>query len=174
MRPRVPRGVRVVIVVRRQDDSPRGTRQHGSMSPRRFLALAVTVAFAAALVPFHPAAASTTASLGQRYDIAATLDVATGRLDATMTLEVTNEAPFSIDHVDLGVVPRALGFFTLKEPVTVDGEPVEATWTTSINLEVPLGELRPDATAAIGMAFRLDVAGRRTRSPQGSAATTAS
>ena len=40
----------------------------------------------------------------------------------------------------------------------MDGEPVEATWTTSINLEVPLGELRPDATAAIGVAFRLDVA----------------
>ena len=75
------------------------------MSPRRFLALAVSVAVAAALVPFHTAAASTTASLGQRYDIAATLDVATGRLDATMTLEVTNEAPFPIDHVDLESCP---------------------------------------------------------------------
>jgi Peptidase family M1 domain len=128
------------------------------MSPRRFLALAVLVALGAPLFPVHPAAGATTASLGQRYAIAATLDVAAGRLDATMTLELTNEAAFPIDHVDLGVVPRALGFFTLQEPVTVDGEPVETVWTTSINLEVPLGELRPDATAEIGMAFRLDVA----------------
>ena len=128
------------------------------MPPRRFLALTVSVALAAALLPATPAARATTSRLGQRYEITATLDVAAGRLDATMMLHLTNEAPFAIDHVDLGVVPRALGFLTMEEPVTVDDEPVEAEWTTSINLEVPLGELRPGATTQIGMAFRLDVA----------------
>src|SRR5688572_12555491 len=128
------------------------------MPPRRFLALAVCVALAAALLPATPAAGATTSRLGQRYEITATLDVAAGRLDATMMLHLTNEAPFAIDHVDLGVVPRALGFLTMEEPVTVDDEPVEAEWTTSINLEVPLGELRPGATTQVGMAFRLDVA----------------
>ena len=127
------------------------------MPPRRFLALTVSVALAAALLPATTASGATTSQLGQRYEIAATLDVAAGRLDATMTLHLTNEAPFAIDHVDLGVVPRALGFLTMAETLTVDGALVEAAWTTSNNLEVPLGELRPGATAEVAMSFRLDV-----------------
>jgi hypothetical protein len=123
------------------------------------------VALAAALLPATTASGATTSQLGQRYEIAATLDVAAGRLDATMTLHLTNEAPFAIDHVDLGVVPRALGFLTMAETLTVDGAPVEGAWTTSINLEVPLGELRPGATAEVAMSFRLDVGRRRRPTP---------
>ena len=127
------------------------------MSRRGSIALATCLAMAGAFLPHASAGAATTARLGQRYEIAATLDVAAGQLDATMTLELTNEAAHPIDHVNLGVVPRALGFLTLDEPVTVDGNAVETAWTTSINLEVPLEDLEPGETAEIGVTFGLDV-----------------
>ncbi len=128
------------------------------MSARRSLALALPVALVGALLPAPAVEAATTSRLGQRYALEATLDVANGRLDASMTLRLTNESAFAIDHVNLGVVPRALGFLTMDEPVLVDGEPVETEWTTSINLRVPLEDLEPGATAEIGTDFRLDVA----------------
>ena len=126
------------------------------MSARRRLALALLGAAVLTLDPVGPAAGLTTARLAQRYDITATLDVAAGRLDAELQLTLTNESAFAIDHVNLGAVPRALGFFTLTGPVTVDGDEVEVEWTTSINLRVPV-DLAAGDRASIRLAFRLDV-----------------
>ena len=105
----------------------------------------------------EPAVAGTTRSLGQTYLIEATLDVATGRLDAMQTLTITNRATRTIDHVNLSVVPRALGYLELTGPVTVDRDPVEAAWTTTINLRVPLGDLEAGASVEVGVPFALNV-----------------
>ena len=126
------------------------------MSARRSLALALVGAALLSLAPGEPATGATTSRLGQRYEITATLDVASGRLDAVLDLALTNESPFTIDHVNLGVVSRALGFLTLTDPVTVDGEEVATEWTTGINLRV-LVDLEPAAEAVIRVPFRLDV-----------------
>jgi hypothetical protein len=129
------------------------------MPVRRTLVLAAALALASVglLTPAPRVSAVTTSDLRQEYDITATLDVAGRRLDAIVELRLTNAARHAIDHVNLAAVPRALGFFTLGEAVTVDGEPVEVEWTTSINLRVPLGVLAPGATATVNVPFSLDV-----------------
>ena len=129
------------------------------MPVRRPLLLAVVLAIGAvtASPPFDRAAASTTTALSQRYDIVATLDVASGRLDAAQTITLTNRATRSIDHVNLSVVPRALGYLDMDGTVTVDGQPVAGEWTTSINLRVPLDDLAGGETVEIGLSFALTV-----------------
>jgi hypothetical protein len=126
------------------------------MSARRTLALALIGAAALSLAPGDPTTGATTSRLGQRYEITATLDVAAGRLNAVLELTLTNESAFAIDHVNLGTVPRALGFLTLTGAVTVDGTEATTEWTTGINLRVSL-ELAPGAEATIRVPFRLDV-----------------
>ena len=129
------------------------------MLARRSLAVALLLALAAGLAPMTPASvrARTPVQADQRYEITATLDVAAGRLDAELVLDLTNRAPSAMRHVDLSVVPRALGFLTMGDSVTVDGKPVAAEWTTGINLRVPLAPLEPRRSARLGLAFRLDV-----------------
>jgi hypothetical protein len=127
------------------------------MSVRRSVAVALLLAVGASVVPVTHAHGRAPVQVDQRYEITATLDVAAGRLDAEMLLELTNRAPSSMRHVDLSVVPRALGFLTLGDPVTVDGRPVAAEWSTSINLRVPLEPLEPRETARVALSFRLDV-----------------
>ena len=57
-------------------------------------------------------------------------------------LELTNRCGGPIDHVDLAVVPRALGFFTHERSRSRStASRSTAEWTTSINLRVPLAEL---------------------------------
>lgn len=143
----------------RQDDSCPGTGQHGAMPARRGLVLAVALLMAATVLPTRPgsAGAATTRDLGQRYDIQATLDLATGRLEAVVELHLTNLAAHRIDHVNLAAISRALGFLSLDAPVTVDGTDAETTWTTSINLRVPLPDLEPKRTAVVRIPFALDV-----------------
>ena len=102
-------------------------------------------------------AAATTTRLTQRYLITATLDVAAGRLEAVEELELTNRSAGAIDHVNLSVVPRALGYLHMDEAVTVDGDPAETEWTTSINLRIPLDDVEPGETAVIRIPFRLEV-----------------
>ena len=46
----------------------------------------------------------------------------------------------------------------MTEPLTVDGEPVDAEWTTSINLRVPLDDLGAGEAVDIGLAFGLTLA----------------
>jgi hypothetical protein len=129
------------------------------MPVRRSLVLiaALVSASVASVAPAPRASAVTTADVTQEYEITATLDVAGRHLDASMELRLTNEAPHAIDHVNLAAVPRALGFFTLGEAVTVDGEPVDVEWTTSINLRVPVGVMAPGGTVTIGIPFTVDV-----------------
>ena len=126
------------------------------MRSSRLPALLVLLAAGALMWP-PAAAAATTTRLSQRYLISATLDVAAGRLDAVEELELTNRSAGRIDHVNLSVVPRALGYLQLDEAITVDGEPVETEWTTSINLRVPLDDLEPGETGVIRIPFRLEV-----------------
>jgi hypothetical protein len=128
------------------------------MPARRGLVLACSLlVLLGALGAPGPASAVTTTNLGQRYEISATLDVAARRLDAVQTLTVTNRSARTIDHLDLGVVPRALGYFSMTEPVTVDGEAVETEWTTGINLRVPLPDLRPRESAEVTLRFSLAI-----------------
>ena len=129
------------------------------MPTGRSLALAVALAVGVSIAPpaATPGAAVTPGRIAQSYEITATLDVAAGRLDAVTEITLTNRSHQTIDHVNLSLIPRALGFVTMDEPVTVDGERAETEWTTAINLRVPLDDLSTDATAVIRVPFRLDV-----------------
>jgi len=130
------------------------------MARLRAPALALTLAFAiqAGTSQAAQAADATTVRVTQRYAINATLDVAAGTLDAVETLTLTNRAYRSIDHLNLSVIPRALGYLAMDEAVTVDGKAVATEWTTTTNLRVPLPErLAPNATAEIRIPFRLSV-----------------
>ncbi|HUF06189.1 MAG TPA: M1 family aminopeptidase [Candidatus Binatia bacterium] len=123
---------------------------------RRSLVLVLLLGVAGSLAP-STVAAETTVRVSQRYEIGATLDPATGRLDAVEVLELTNRAAGPIDHVNLSMIPRALGWLASDGPVTVDGVEVATEWTTSINLRVPLDELAPGETASITIPFALEV-----------------
>lgn len=122
------------------------------------LALLVAVAMLAGTLETARAADATTVRVAQRYAITASLDLATGTLDAVETLTLTNRAYRSIDHLNLSVIPRALGYLALDQAVTVDGEAVSTEWTTTTNLRVPLPQrLAPDETAEIRIPFQLVV-----------------
>jgi hypothetical protein len=127
------------------------------MPVRRSLAVALLLVLGASLAPMASADARVRVQVDQRYEITATLDVATGRLDADLSLVLTNRSPSPMRHLDLSVVPRALGFLTMGDSVIVDGETVTAAWTTGINLRVPLAPLEPRETARVELSFRLDV-----------------
>ena len=122
----------------------------------RALGHTALLALAAMLAPSLVDAAAAP-QISQRYTIRATLDVASGRLDAVQELELTNRSARAMDHVNLSVIPRALGFLTMDKPITVDVAEVPTEWTTSINLRVPLDGLAPRETATIRLAFSLDV-----------------
>ncbi len=106
-----------------------------------------------------PAASSavTTTNVGQRYEITASLDVGANRLDAVETLTVTNRSALTINHLNLSVVPRALGYLSMPDPITVDGAEVDARWTTGINLRVSLPNLAPRETATLRIPFALEI-----------------
>jgi len=125
------------------------------MPARRALVAAVILATGLLVAP--AARAAETIRLTQHYDIAATLDVQAGRLDAVVEIELTNRSATTLGHVDLSVIPRALGYLAMDEPVLVDGGAVETEWTTSINLRVPLDDLRPRGTATVRVPFVLQV-----------------
>ena len=129
------------------------------MPTRRSLLVAALLAFGASAAPAagDPAAAATTTRVSQSYEITATLDVASGRLDAVERLTLTNRSSRMIDHVNLSAVPRALGYLDMGDTVTIDGEPVGVEWTTSINLRVPLDDLGPGESVEIGLDFALNV-----------------
>jgi hypothetical protein len=159
---------RWAFMVGHEDDRAVWLRQHDLMpTSGRVLALSALLALGAALSP-SPADAASAPRISQRYAISATLDVAAGRLDAVEELELTNRSVRTMDHLDLSVIPRALGYLTMDEPITVDGREVETEWTTSINLRVPLDGLERGETASVRLPFRLDVA----RSPDAFTART--
>ena len=127
----------------------------------RVVTIALLLAVAAQAVPMlagDAAAAATTTRVEQRYVISALLDVGSGQLDAVETLTLTNRARHGIDHVNLSVIPRALGYLAMDEAVSVDGDPAETSWTTTTNLRVELHErLAPDETVEITVPFSLSV-----------------
>ena len=128
------------------------------MPVRRSLVLAAILALCATTAGLQDrAAAATTTSLGQRYEITATLDVGSGRLDAVEEITLTNRSTRTIDHVNLSVVPRALGYLEMADTVTVDGRAVVGAWTTTINLRVPLERLEGGESVVIGLTFGLNV-----------------
>jgi Peptidase family M1 domain len=135
------------------------------MPTRRVLTLALLLALGiesgAAWAP-PAASAATTTKVSQSYSITATLDVGSGELDAIETLRLTNRSGIAIDHINLSVIPRALGYLTLDEPITVDGADAQIEWTTSTNLRVSLGDaLRPNDTVVLDIPFRLTVGSSR-------------
>lgn len=129
------------------------------MPLRRPLVAAALLAIGAALAPVGvaPTAAATTTSLSQRYEITATLDVPGSRLDAAEVIHLTNRSSRTIDHVNLSVVPRALGYLEMADSVTIDGRPVDVEWTTTINMRVPLDDLAAGGSVEIGLGFALNV-----------------
>ena len=136
----------------------------------RALALSLLVLLAGTAITPPGAAAVTSTNLAQRYQIAATLDVSAGRLDAVETLTVTNHSSATLDHVNLSVVPRALGYLTMPEPITVNGTEVDVEWTTGINLRVALPDLEPRGSARLRIPFTLELG----RSPDAFTARTSS
>ena len=126
------------------------------MRSRRSLALALACAVGIAGIAPGRVTAHDAPPVEQRYRIVATLDVAAGRLDAAMSLELTNRSSAPLNEVHLAAVPRALGFLTMGE-VTVDGSEVRGEWTSGIALRVPLGSLEPGHAAVLEVPFRLDV-----------------
>jgi hypothetical protein len=129
------------------------------MRARRLIVLAGTLVLAGGAGLGAPAslAATPPAGVDQRYEIAATLDPDSGRLEAVAHIDLTNRARWPLREVHLSLIPHALGFASVEEPVRVDEVPVEAEWTTSISLRVPLDELAPGATARVRVAFRLEI-----------------
>jgi hypothetical protein len=121
------------------------------------LAGAVVLAVAAGLGTPAPLGATGPGAVEQRYEIIATLDVASGRLDAVTHIDLTNRSRWPMREVHLSLIPRALGFASLEEPVLVDDEPVAAEWTTSISLRVPLGDLPPGGSARVSVSFGLEI-----------------
>jgi hypothetical protein len=126
------------------------------MPTPRALALVLLLLAGSLLAP-SPSSAVTTTNVAQRYRIVATLDVAANRLDAVETLVVTNRSSWAIDHLNLTVVPRALGYLSMPGAITVDGVEVDADWTTGINLRVSLPDLAPRATARLRIPFTLRI-----------------
>ena len=130
------------------------------MTARRTLRLALILALAATMAPMAAptAHAATTTDVTQRYVITATLDPASGWMDAVETVTLTNRSAFGIDHVNLSVIPRVLGYLAMDRPVTVDGASVATSWTTTTNLRVPLPErLGQGETAVIRVPFSLSI-----------------
>lgn len=105
-----------------------------------------------------PASAATTTDVTQRYHIAATLDYAAGRLDAVETLTLTNRASHPIDHLNLSVIPRALGYLVADPAVRADEKRVSTAWTTTTNLRIDFARrLYPGRTTEITIQFGLNI-----------------
>jgi hypothetical protein len=120
--------------------------------------LAITVSPDGWDVFLPPPPPATTLNVSQSYEIVATLDPDAGVLDAVETVQVTNQATFAIDHLNLSALPRAFGYLRLPESISVDGKAARTSWTTTTNLRVQLPErLRSGESAEIRVPFRLTV-----------------
>ena len=121
--------------------------------------IAVLGLFASAtLLSAVPVQGRTTTNLGQRYEIVATLDLQAGTLDAVLTLSLTNRASVEIDHLNLSVIPRALGYLGMDEAITADDVEATTSWTTSTNLRVELAEpLARRGTVVLRIPFHLSI-----------------
>jgi hypothetical protein len=127
------------------------------MHAPRALALSLLLLLPAVLLAPPTAAGRTSTNLAQRYEIVATLNVGAARLDAVETLTVTNRSAATLDHVNLSVVPRALGYLSMPEAITIDGAAADAEWTTGINLRVSIPPLRPREAVTLRIPFTLAI-----------------
>lgn len=108
------------------------------------------------LPPTTPNAAS------QRYTFRSSLDFDAGLLATDQTLEWTNRGATAVGLIDLSVLPRAIGIFTL-ESVSVDGKPTVPSWTTTTNMRLNFPvPVQPAATVRIDISFTLAVGGPRS------------
>ena len=122
------------------------------------MVVAFTVSVHAAPTVAAPTTPATTTHLGQSYGLTAILDVSAGRIRVVEKVTLTNLAQFSIDHVNLSVLPRAFGYFALTGGVSIAGEWAATRWTTGTNLRVALGRwLGPGQSISIRVPFRLSV-----------------
>ncbi len=100
-------------------------------------------------------ALATTTKFAQDYLLEAGYDTGTGALRVRQRLALENEAGRAVKGVNLSVIPRALGGFTLYE-VRVDGEPADSFWTTRTNLRVRFGrELAPGESVNVRLRYKV-------------------
>ena len=107
----------------------------------RLVLTSVIVALAAAAIAPAPTAGAepvTTTKFTQHYLLQAEYQATTGALHVAQRLSLVNRSNRSIQAVNLSVIPRALGSFSMKA-VRVDGQPADRSWTTTTNLRVLLG-----------------------------------
>ena len=106
--------------------------------------------------PGEPGAAS------QRYTFRSLIDFAGGQLTTDQTLEWTNRGSSAAGSIDLSVLPRALGIFTL-DSINVDGQSTAPSWTTTTNMRVTFPRpVLPAGTVRIDISFTLAVGGPRS------------
>ena len=135
-----------------------GLVHDGRVAALLSLVLGITISADAYVRPPMPHAPATTTQVTQSYDIAATLDVGSGRLDVVETMRITNLAGLPVSYLNVSVLPRAFGFYAPTGRLTVDGKRVATRWTTGTNLRVGLGgRLAPGETATLRFPFRLTV-----------------
>ena len=102
------------------------------------------------------------AAASQRYTFRSLLDFAGGQLATDQTLEWTNRGSSAAGFIDLSVLPRAIGIFTL-DSITVDGQPTVPSWTTTTNMRVSFPQpIQPAQTVRIDISFTLAVGGPRS------------
>jgi hypothetical protein len=120
------------------------------------LALLVLASAAVTAPPVAAAAPVTTTKLEQRYHFDARFRTDTGTLRVTQRIRLVNRASHAIDAVNLSVIPRALGSFSLPRPVRVDGEVVSHSWTTHSNLRVRLGrDVAPGEAFLVSLIYKV-------------------
>jgi hypothetical protein len=125
------------------------------LAPALALALAVAVP---SIAPGPVAAAKPviTKKVEQRYYMDARYDTGTGRLRVYQRITLVNRSAHDIDALNLSVIPRALGSFSLAREVRVDGEAVSHAWTTTSNLLVRLGRVvAPGEEFRIGLTYKI-------------------
>ncbi|HSK93305.1 MAG TPA: M1 family aminopeptidase [Candidatus Angelobacter sp.] len=103
-----------------------------------------------------PAEAVPPTQVGQRYEIEANVDLASGAVDVVVEAELTNRSRWPMRHAHFALIPRAQGFVTAEGPVSVDGAAVDAEWVTSIALRIPL-DVAPGRSALVRIPFSLEV-----------------
>ncbi len=120
------------------------------------LALLLLVSAAVTAQPAAAAAPVATTKLEQRYNFDARFRTDTGTLRVSQRIRLVNRSSHAIDAVNLSVIARALGSFSLPRPVRVDGAVVAHSWTTHSNLRVRLGrDVAPGEAFQISLTYKV-------------------
>jgi hypothetical protein len=96
--------------------------------------------------------------LGVAYRIAVDVGWGTGTVDCSEEVQVVNRSAFPLSNLNLSVLPRATGQFTLTAPPTIAGGGLHWTWSTPVNLHLVFDTpVAPRSAITVGLAFRLGV-----------------